>query len=203
MICRYCGRQNNDGVRFCSGCGADLSYDAPSPQPQYQVPQQGGYPNGPQNYPNGPQDYPAPQPVNYPAYKAKKTHPVLIVLLIVLVVGVVAAILVPFLVGATSDIRKVKNGHVDLAGYEDVTWGEALGKICRSSSWESERKNSQRWVTYTGEKKSDGNDLTIKFKLSSDRKTFTVEEIQDGSKTMTNDLEIGVAVMQIFNGTYK
>ncbi len=40
MICPNCGRENENGVKFCAGCGASLSVAQPQyQQPQYQQPQ--------------------------------------------------------------------------------------------------------------------------------------------------------------------
>lgn len=55
MVCKHCGSQNADGVRFCTNCGADLSAEQPATYNAY-----------PQNNPYGnvqPQNtQPAPQP---------------------------------------------------------------------------------------------------------------------------------------------
>lgn len=58
MICNNCGRQNEDGVRFCIGCGADLTA---APQPTYQAPQA---------------PYQAPQAPYQPPYQAPYGMPV-------------------------------------------------------------------------------------------------------------------------------
>ena len=48
MVCKHCGSQNADGIRFCTNCGADLSAEQSAPYNAY--PQSNPYGNvQPQN----------------------------------------------------------------------------------------------------------------------------------------------------------
>ena len=35
MVCKHCGSQNADGIRFCTNCGADLSAEQSAPYNAY------------------------------------------------------------------------------------------------------------------------------------------------------------------------
>ena len=53
MFCNYCGKQNDDGVRFCTSCGKELQPDIPSSTAQQQ------------SYTQQPAQYTTQQPAQY------------------------------------------------------------------------------------------------------------------------------------------
>lgn len=59
MVCKHCGSQNAEGVRFCTNCGADLSAEQTTTYTPYPQGNPYGY-NQPQN--TQPASQPAPQP---------------------------------------------------------------------------------------------------------------------------------------------
>ncbi|NLT10478.1 MAG: zinc ribbon domain-containing protein [Ruminococcus sp.] len=194
MICRYCGKEVNENIRFCNHCGANLGAErittgnnAANAQPQYQ----------PQ-----PQPFPV-QPMQYEPQPYKKTHKGLIIVLALIPFIILALIIIPAIIGYSSDIRRVKNGSIDAPGYSNKKWGEVLDDLCDDSEWTQYKEDGKRMVKYTGEKKSDGNDFEIIFKLHSDRKNFDVVSIKDGDMELTNGMAISLAVIEIFDGNYK
>ncbi|MBQ6180750.1 MAG: zinc ribbon domain-containing protein [Ruminococcus sp.] len=190
MICRYCGKEVNENVRFCNHCGANLGAErittgnnAANAQPQ-------------------PQPFPV-QPMQYEPQPYKKTNKGLIIVLILIPIVIFALILIPAIIGYSSDIRRVKNGSIDAPGYDDKEWGEVLDDLCDDSDWSQYKEDGDRMVKYTGTKKSDGKDFEIIFKLHSDRKNFDVVSIKDGDMKITNEMAKSLAIIEIFDGTYK
>ncbi len=210
MICRYCGHEVSDGIKFCNNCGANLGAEQPmqdiysqnAPQPE-----QNPFPNASQ--PNGipePNQYGQPQfnggnlpPNDLPVVPMpkRKTNPILVVVIVLIVIGLVAAVFSHI----NNDVNRVKNGTIDISEYKGTKWGDALDDVCKDSKWKAYKDGSKHMVKYTGVKKSDGKEIEIIFKLSSNRKTFSVESITDDGEKSTNETKIAFTIMQIFNGS--
>lgn len=196
MICRYCGQEVNNGVRFCNHCGADLGAETTGAVNPFQ--------NGqPQAQQQPVQPMPMPMPVEYQEKPYKKTNKALIVAIILLPLIILALILIPAIIGYNSDIRKVKYGSIDAPGYSDKKWGEGLDKICSDSEWKQYTDDGDHMVKYTGKKKNDGNKLVIVFKMADNRKDFSIVSITDGDMELTNEMAISLAVIEMFDGNYK
>lgn len=197
MICRYCGHEVSDGIKFCNNCGANLGAEQPMQDIYSQnAPQSGQNPfqNAPQ--PNGipePNQYGQPQfnggnlpPNDLPVVPMpkRKTNPILVVVIVLIVIGLVAAVFSHI----NNDVNRVKNGTIDISEYKGTKWGDALDKVCKDQKWKAYKDGSKHMVKYTGVKKSDGKEIEIIFKLSSNRKTFSVESItDDGEKVNERD----------------
>ena len=216
MICRYCGHEVSDGIKFCNNCGANLGAEQPMQDIYSQnAPQSGQDPfsNAPQ--PNGipePNQYGQPQfnggnlpPNDLPVtvrtepitVKIKKTNPILVAVVVVIIIGLVVAVFSHI----NNDVNRVKNGTIDISEYKGTKWGDALDDVCKDSKWKAYKDGSKHMVKYTGVKKSDGKEIEIIFKLSSNRKTFSVESITDDGEKSTNETKIAFTIMQIFNGS--
>ncbi|MBQ9894803.1 MAG: zinc ribbon domain-containing protein [Ruminococcus sp.] len=199
MICRYCGHEVKDGTKFCNNCGANLGAEQPmqdiysqnAPQPN-NVPEPNQYGQPPFNNNNLP---PSDLPV-VPMPK-RKTNPILVVVIVLVVIGLVAAVFSHL----NNDVNRVKNGTIDIDDYKGKKWGDVLDDVCKDSKWKAYKDGSTHLVKYTGVKKSDGKDIEIVFKLSSNRKTFTIKSLTEDGKEYTNQTKIAFTIMQIFNGT--
>jgi hypothetical protein len=90
MFCPKCGQNNNDGSKFCRGCGQPLPQGAPQaqPAPQYQQPQ---YQQPPQYAPQQPPQYAPQMPPPGPA--RKKKMPLLVKILLGIVIFIVLIVI--------------------------------------------------------------------------------------------------------------
>ncbi len=210
MICRYCGHEVSDGIKFCNNCGANLGAEQPMQDIYSQnAPQSGQNPFPNASQPNGipePNQYGQPQfnggnlpPHDLPVVPMpkRKTNPILVVVIVLIVIGLVAAVFSHL----NNDVNRVKNGTIDISEYKGTKWGDALDDVCKDSKWKAYKDGSKHMVKYTGVKKSDGKEIEIIFKLSSNRKTFSVESITDDGEKSTNETKIAFTIMQIFNGS--
>ncbi|MBQ3885818.1 MAG: zinc ribbon domain-containing protein [Ruminococcus sp.] len=216
MICRYCGHEVSDGIKFCNNCGANLGAEQPMQDIYSQnAPQPGQNPFSNAQQPNGipePNQYGQPQfnggnlpPNDLPVtvrtepitVKIKKTNPILVAVVVVIIIGLVVAVFSHI----NNDVNRVKNGTIDISEYKGTKWGDALDKVCKDQKWKAYKDGSKHMVKYTGVKKSDGKEIEIIFKLSSNRKTFSVESITDDGEKSTNETKIAFTIMQIFNGS--
>ena len=172
MFCMNCGKQINEGTKFCPYCGAKQEGASGAQQPMASQPLNmvnPGYQGAPR------MQSPQPKSNNNAAY-------ILCAVFFVFVLGFFA-----YHQFTTSDEYIVKYGHFQ--NIPNVTVSDGLEKFCSNTKWSSKVMGGMHYVyfegdgvdTHTGKDKK----LKITFLVNTKERSFTVNYMTIGGKDVT------------------
>lgn len=185
MFCMNCGKQINEGTKFCPYCGAKQEGASGAQQPIASQPLNmvnPGYQGAPR------MQSPQPKSSNSAAY------------ILGAIFLVFALVFFAYYKFTTSDEYIVKYGHFDMT--PNITVSDGLEKFCGNPKWSSKVVGINHYVYFEG----DGIDLhtgkdkkvKITFLVDTKKRTFTVSSMKMGGRDVTNNSR--EIITQIMNG---
>ncbi len=189
MFCPNCGKKLPDNAQFCDACGSACGAGAPvqpSTPPVSPAPQNANVQTS-QNPQRGTSNF---------LQKSKKKSK--------LVVPILAAVVLIFvyLVNASSDVSRVKDGHFYFNSSKTV--GEAFEGFFGDTHWESKEINKVHYVYFRGKSKDEGNGkempVNVTFVVNPKTNEFEVQSLHVGKYDVTGQT---VSIMnQIIDGNH-